>query len=336
MEKQEKPRVSYADFVATQKSAAHEEYSVSWAIQWFIRAMNGWNGKPPVKELGKSHLLTLRRIQRSTIGKKDARKLTEQDVIEHCEWRRESVCAATINQDITYMHGALKYVKAAPGGCKQIQAHVIQDVKPFLVKNGYIGKSTPRERRPTPEETAILLDYFAKGNAWHTTKVDMVLVTRWQLASSRRIGETCALLWEDWNRENHTILVRKMKDPRNKNKQKVVALPEEAQAMLEELWPLRNTEEPRIFPYEKKTCSARYTIAKKELRKLHPGLFENLRLHDSRRDCGTRLVEDKGFSPAEAILFTGHETVAVFERTYLKQKPELVKDGPRALRLAAS
>jgi hypothetical protein len=57
-------------------------------------------------------------------------------------------------------------------------------------------------------------------------------------------------------------------------------------------------------------------------------------MHDSRRDCGTRLVEDKGYSPAEAILVTGHETTAIFERTYLVMKPENFRLGPKAKRAA--
>lgn len=70
-----------------------------------------------------------------------------------------------------------------------------------------------------------------------------------------------------------------------------------------------------IFPYVSKSCSASYTAAKHKLG------IEGLRLHDSRRDRGTRLVEDDGCTPAQAICYTGHETVAVYERTYLRQDP---------------
>ena len=87
--------------------------TVAWALQWYIDAMNGTGGKRAVKPLGGSHEYTLIRLQRQTIGAKDSRNLTEEDIIAHCEERINSVCAATINQDITYLHGALKYVRAA-------------------------------------------------------------------------------------------------------------------------------------------------------------------------------------------------------------------------------
>jgi hypothetical protein len=109
----------------------------------------------------------------------------------------------------------------------------------------------------------------------------MVRVSKWQHASSRRIGESCALLWRLELGEKQTILVRKMKDPKNRNKQKVVALPWDAQDLLYE-WayeldakPELRNDEPRILPFNSKTCSQRYTKAKKLLG------IENLHLHDS-------------------------------------------------------
>lgn len=325
---QAKPRVSYSAFVAQQQGI-----TVASILHRFISEMDGTPERPGIKPLGESHRFILYRVARERLGPKLAAQLTKPDIIDYCRWRKEQgVKPQTVMQDVTYLTGALKYAGSAWDGCEDISDAAIAAAKPFLSKHNLIAKAPPRDRRPQPEETERLLAYFAEQSSHHCTKVDMVKVARWQLASSRRIGETCALLWGDWNREHHTILVRKMKDPRNKNKQKVVALPEEAQAMLIEMEKDRLTpDDPmeRIFPYKSKTCSARYTMAKKALG------ITGLRLHDSRRDCGTRLVEDKGFSPSEAILFTGHETVAIFERTYLKQKPELMKDGPRAKRLGA-
>jgi len=102
-----------------------------------------------------------------------------------------------------------------------------------------------------------------------------------------------------------------------------VALTEGAQAMLEQLWMVRNPEEPRIFPYNAKTCSARHTLAKQAL-----GLH-HLRLHDSRRDQFTRLVEDEGRTLEEAILVSGHDSIAIPQRHYFSQKPEKFHTGRR-------
>jgi integrase len=113
----------------------------------------------------------------------------------------------------------------------------------------------------------------------------MELLMDWQIASGRRIGETCKLLWEDWDREAQTIVVRKMKDPKNKNKRKVVALTDEAQAMLVELYEKRDPSEPRIFPYNSKSVGASYTRAKNDLEII------DLHLHDCRAKCYTTMRE---------------------------------------------
>ena len=322
----EKPRLTYAEFVAAKQKEPTR--TLAWLIEKYIVEMNGLAGNPPVRPLGVSHMYSLRRIQREPIGQKLAAELTKHDIIEHAKWRRLTVGAATVGQDVIFINGVLKYAPSAWADCSDISEAPVAAAKPFMSKHGLIAKSAPRDRRPTQEEIGRLVAYFEEQNRFHGTVIDMAKVAVWQVRSGRRISETCRLLWEDWDRENHTILVRKMKDPRRRNKSKVVALPNEAQAMLEEMWLTRNPEEPRIFPYHSKSCSARYTLAKKDLG------IDGLRLHDSRRECGSRLVEEQGYTPSQAILVTGHETVAIFERTYLRQKPELFKLGPKGMALA--
>lgn len=320
-----KPRVSYAQFVASQQKG----YTVAQLIEKYIAEMDGTAEKPGVRMLGNSHRFTLRRIQRTEFAKKPAVTLRKQDIIEYCKDRIQTVCAASINQDVTFIAGILKYAGSAWDDCGEVTAAAIDAAKPFLTKHNLIGKSTPRHQRPTEEQNEALEALFAQQNDHARTKTDMVKVARWQRFSGRRIGETCALLWRDWNPEDQTILVRKMKDPKNRNKSKVVFLPEEAQDMLYELaFATEATDsEPRIFPYKSATCSARYTLGK-----IAVGIQKGtLRLHDSRRDCGSRLVE-KGFSAEEAILVTGHETTAIFQRTYMKARPELLKNGPASRR----
>lgn len=312
-----KPRLSYAEFIASKPAGV----TLVALINRYIEEMEG------IKPLGESHRCTLRKVGRMPIGAKVASALTKHDFIDMAKaLKADGLCPATVNQYCTYTGGVLKYAPSAWDEHKEVSHLALELAKPFLKSHGYIGKSTPRDRRPTPEEIDKLVAFFTKQNEQKRTRIDMVKMTLWQVRSARRVGESCALLWEDWSREDHTIVVRKMKDPRNKNKRKVVALPKAAQAMLEELWPARDPNEPRIFPYKSKSCTKRYIDAK------HRTGINGLRLHDSRRECGTRLVEDDGYTPAQAILVTGHETVAIFERTYLRQDARKFKDGPRAIR----
>ncbi len=313
------PETSMVSKFADQVPAEFPEFSVAWVLQWYIRAMNGWGGKRPVKShgLGESHLCTLQRLQKAPIGKKDARKLTEEDVIEHCQMRIETVVAATINQDVGYLHGALKYVKGSPGGCKEIKAGVIPDVRKYLVTNGLIGKSTPRTRVPTDAELESLLAEFAKEpyRPNKTRIVAMPDIIAFALVSSRRVGEICSITHTDvnWDHKDEKgnpapmYTVRNMKHPTKKDLCKTFPLFPEL-AVIVKRQPRKDGED-RIFPFNKKSVSAKYTRAKKAL-----GIV-NLRFHDCRREAITNWL--KKFTPHQVRHYvSGHLNTVILERVY--------------------
>lgn len=291
--------------------------TVAGVIKRFIEAMSKTD-----RPVGLSAGYTLRNLAKAPIGSKVAAMLTKTDVIAHCEFRRTTVQPSTVDKDISCLTVALKYAGAAWSDCQDVSDDAVSKAKPFLVRHGLTGKSIPRDRIPTPEEILTLVEYFARANPWNRKRIPMECLTLWQYYSLRRVGESCKLLWADWNREDQTILVRRMKDPRRRNKAKVVALPGEAQAFLTALWEIRDESEPRIFPYRAESCIAAYVAAKKATG------ISGLRLHDSRRAGCTRLVQ-KGYTSAQAITFSGHETPTVFERTYLRMDPaKVVREGP--------
>ena len=316
----EKQRVSYAEFVA--KQAKNEQGTVAWIIERFIAEMDGTGGKPAVRPLKASQRYTLLKVAGSPIGKVNATELHRKDVISHCQLRLAKVKPQTVMQDVTYLSGALKYAGSAWDDCENVTAAAVDAAKPFCIKHNLISKATARSRRPTSDELDALIAYFAEQNTHKRTKIDMTRVLLWQNYSSRRISETCRLLWADWSREAQTIVVRGMKDPKRRDKTKTLALPPEAQAMLVALWEVRDESEPRIFPYCAKSCSARHTLAKKELG------FGDLRMHDSRRDRCSKLVE-QGYSSAQGIMVSGHDTPAVFEKVYCKPSVSIFHEGPR-------
>jgi integrase len=205
-----------------------------------------------------------------------------------------------------------------------------------LKREKVIGDSQPRRRRPKPIENAWLCQFFADRERQHGVEygkksrvIPMTIMQTFQLASSYRISQSCSLMWPDWDRENRTILVRRVKGQLHP---KVAALTEHAQKILEALWEIRDPNEPRIFPYRSASVSAAYTSAKKELTEMGFPIVD-LRLHDSRRDKGTRLVEEDGFTADEAILFTTHANTSEFRRTYLTLDPaKVATQGPAAKR----
>lgn len=304
---------------------SHEQNTIRALIQRYVEEM-----KSTFRPVGLSGSYTYKNMALSSLGPIVAPALTDQDIITFCRHLQATGHKpCTAEKYISCLVVVLRYAKAAWPGCKDINADIVKDVKPFLVRNQLIAKSERRERLPLPEETERLIEHFRRPNPWNRRRIPMDRITRWQGVSARRISETCGLLWADWNRDEHTILVRKMKDPRTRNKCKRVALPDLAQAMLVEMWETRDPAEPRIFPYRAESCIAAYVAAKKVLD------IEGLHLHDSRAHCATYLMEELGYSPTEAILVTGHENTKMLEDRYARLNPEKFRLGPVRLRLAA-
>lgn len=315
----DKPRVSLEQYEEMMKrQSTYVPGSIADLIERFMAAC---------PTLGLDSGYRLRKIQRhAVLGPMLAVDLKREDVIEFCQARRKEVCAATVTHDVVCLFTVFKYAGSGVWkDCRAVSAAEILAAKPFLTREGLVGKSQPRERRPAAEEVAALDAYFAKQNEHDRTKVDMVQLSRWQRLSSRRVGESCKIVWPDWAPYDQTIVVRGMKDPKRKGKIKTVALTAEASDMLWEMAyemnerPELRTDQPRIFPYNSKTASARYTMAKIALG------IENLHLHDSRRECISNLAEG-GFSSQQIRMVSGHETTVILDRTYNRPDPAKFKD----------
>lgn len=316
----EKQRITYAQFLAQKK------LTVGQVILKFIDEMGEQKTKRPgVKPLGESHAACLRRIAREPFGQLIAADVSKSEVITLArEIRGRGLMAPTAGQYLVYISGAFNYAGSAWPECEGLTDNAIRLAKPFLKKNGIIGKSEPRNQRPSEEILWQLILAAHERNQHPKTTIDLVKVEMWQWASGRRLGESCRMKWGWWNRDAQTLTVHGMKDPKRKGKIKTVAMTPEAQALLIE-WSLerKRPDDPNepILGYNPHSASQ----ASREL-KIKLGIPRGaLRLHDSRRDCGTRLVEEKGLTSAQAIGYTGHETTQVYERNYLSLNVEKLK-----------
>lgn len=300
---------------------------LSALIDRYIADMDGVDGLPGLKPLGESHRCTLRVIQKMPVGDKPAAKLTKIDIIEMCKALRKKVGAATAGQYVTYLRGALTYAGAAWEGCEDISPAPIAAAKALLVKYQLIGKSKPRDRRPTEDELARLRDYFLQQDAEKRTRIKMWPIVEFSLWSGRRIGETCRLRWGDVNGADMTCIVRDMKDPRHKKGN------DHEFPLLGRAWDIvmaqpRLTDDPneRIFPYNSESCSKRYIDAKKKLG------IKNLRLHDNRAETASRLLEGyhggQKYTIPETMVVTGHKTPHILMRTYARLKAKNVPKIP--------
>ncbi len=311
----EKPRISYEQFQEMTREQHPEriEGTLAWAIAVYLADMQQL-GKP----VGDSQAYSMRAIQRLPIGAKLAATLAEEDILEHCKLRRVEVCPATINHDLSNIRVVLKYCRSARKACKPFSAALLEleAVHPMLMKLGLTGKSTPRKRRPTDEEIAALLAYFEtpveRGKARIIRMPDIIAFA---LVSTRRLGEICRITHGDIDWEKRTYWVRDLKHPTKKiGNHKEFALFDELAEIIRRQPRAGTDPAERVFPFNAKSCSAAYTLAKKRLG------IEGLRFHDYRREAVTRWL--KKLPPNKVRQISGHETSVILERVYDAPKAE--------------
>lgn len=303
-----------------------QEQTVSWVIRKYIEDSE----QPGSRKMGDSQRYTLLRICRSEFGSKTLKELRPIDFVDFCKSRRATgVLPQTINQDATFLSGVIKYASQVWEVSEAETAlQAFQRAKPQLVKQQLIGKAQSRTRRPTEEELQQLFELFDQQDKHHCTKVPMRQVVEFQIASGRRIGETCRLRWGDVDFEKRLCLVRDLKNPKGKGFHEWFPLLGKAWEILLERQKERidpTDPDERIFPFKAKTCSARYTLAKKKLG------IKNLRLHDCRRHCISGLFE-QGYNVPEVAKVSLHRNPSLLLKTYTALKPEDLHLGPASRR----
>lgn len=163
---------------------------------------------------------------------------------------------------------------------------------------GVMSRSKSRDRRPTVEELDRLLDYFEDRFKRVPRSAPMHKIVLFALFSSRRQEEIVSIRWEDYDKAHKRVLVRDMKHPGEKMGNDVWCdLPDEAIAIIDSM----DRIDERIFPYSTDAVSARFTRA------CHLLGIADLRFHDARHDCISRLFE-LGWNIPHVATVSGHRS----------------------------
>jgi len=235
------------------------------------------------------------------------------DIIAHCRLRRKSCEPSTVLQDIIAIRGVLSYAK--PGwDMRDVSDEPLREALPILKKERLISSARRRTQEPSTEQRKAVVGYFTERARRYDAP--MADIAEFQYYSTRRISETCRVLWTDLDENTKTILVRDMKHPRHKiGNHRRVALPDEAFAIIMRQPRRTNRPDERIFPYRATTIKAAFAAAFRALG------FDDLHTHDYRRGGITRLLAE-GRSVQEVMLVTGQETPGMVLTTYNALKAE--------------
>jgi integrase len=255
----------------------------------------------PIRDDSTEHY-TLKTLER-LLGSIEAAKLNTEDLVGFAQARKdEGAGPYTINCDVSKLSTVLRYASSAKN---LLLPDSVGIARPLLKHLGLIGGGGKRERRPTEDGLARIVQHLAAGRG--LVYADAVLFA---VATAMRRGEICALKWADIDEAKKLALIRDRKDPRQKigNDQWIPLLPE-AWAILQ-----RQPRGERVFPIEPGTLSKYFTEACRALS------IPDLHLHDLRHE-GTSQLFESGYPIEQVALVTGHKSWTNLRR-YTQLKPE--------------
>jgi len=296
--KQREAELTQAASLATIR---HGGLAIKQVLEWYREDFDG------ATKFGRSKLSHINYlINHPVLSAMDALSVTAADLVAHAKQRQwvDKALPATINNDLVWLSNAFRAIRI--GRNIPLDQQVVADAMFLCRKEGIIGKSTARDRRPTRDELNQLLTYFEGQRRGHIPMVEVVLFA---LFSTRRQNEICRLRWEDLDHERRRVLVRGMKHPRE-NIDTWCFLPDRAWAIIE-----RQVQQGEcIFPYNGKSVSIAFTRACKLLG------IEDLRFHDLRHEAASWLFE-KGWDIPRVAGVTGHRSWSALQRyTHLQEQ----------------
>jgi integrase len=257
-------------------------------------------------------------ISDCAIGQVVASQLSALDVVNFCRDRREAGAGpATVAVDVSNLRAVLKLAKAVYG--------VDADEKPLVEAHhslralGLIGKPERRTRRPTADELERMREGLAQRAAHKNASIPFVEILDFSVLSCMRVGEVCAILWDDLDHDQQAVMVRDRKDPRRKAGNHMMV------PLLGGAWDIAlaqpRTDDPRIFPYEPTSVSAGFQRIRVSLG------IKDLRYHDLRREGASRLFE-AGYSIDEVAQVTGHRDINTLWQIYTNLNPSRLTRRP--------
>lgn len=258
-------------------------------------------------------------LLREKLGRVRLVDLDREALIEFGRRRaKEGAGPVTLGIDLGYIRTLLVHGAAVHG--LPLSAEPVELARVALKMLGLVGKGNERDRRPTDDEIAALIEHFRGMNR---LTIPMARIIKFAIATAMRQDEICRVTWEDVNSRTKMLLIRDRKDPRNKrgNHQRIPLLARsgyDAWALLEEQGRHTGELRGRIFPYNGRSVGTAFRRACYDLG------IEDMHFHDLRHEGTSRLFES-GFTIERVALVTGHKDWKMLRR-YTHLRPEQLHD----------
>jgi len=210
--------------------------------------------------------------------------------------RREGVSGATIARNLGMISSMLRWARFIKH--IDLDEDLARNARRALAASRISVTGQERDRLPTAAEIARLRTYFREEMR---SLMPMEALMDFAMASAMRVGEICAITFEDVRWDEMSVMIRDRKDPRQKigNNQIVPLLPDAMKIVRDrqELLGGRG----RIFPHRSAAVSERWHHACKACK------IEDLHFHDLRHAAITNLFKT-GLGIPEVALISGHRS----------------------------
>lgn len=264
------------------------------------------------RSIGRSRNQVMEFLKASEFAATRCDDITSQRIVDFATDLAKTRKASTVAGYLSGLSAVMDVAKPAWG--YPLDKHAMSDALAVARRLGLVGRSNERDRRPTLEELDRLMTYFAGRRA---NSSPMTHILAFAIFSTRRIEEITSIRWDDF--EGDRVLVRSMKDPRNKARNHVhVTLPEEAQAIIRAM---PKTDE-RIFPWDGNSAGAAHARACEVLG------IKDLHFHDMRHEGISRLFE-MGWNIPNVAAVSGHRSWNTLKRyAHIRQTGDKYEGWP--------
>ena len=259
----------------------------------------------------KEHAL-LRLQDDRDVGRVKVANFTRERVIDFGRRRaREGAGPSTLSGDLSFIGTVFEHASAIYG--HKVPMEDLRLGRGALVRLGLVGKSVERDRRPTADELNRLLAFFRFRPR---LTIPMERIVKFAVATAMRQEEITRILYDDFNRDERTVLIRQRKHPRDKaSNNQVVPLVADAGfdpiALIDDQMQWVSPK-GAIFPYCARSIGAAFRRACIELQ------IDDLHFHDLRHEGISRLFEADWNIP-EVAAVSGHRDWKMLQRyTHLR------------------
>jgi integrase len=257
------------------------------------------------------------------LGRLRLRGLTTNAIMRFSDRRRdEGAGPVTVGKDLRLLGVLLRRGGAILGVSVTTPLERLREASALLqARHAARPSSHERDRRPTPEEHDLLMDYWARSRS----KVPMGDVWLLAVSTGLRLGEIVRLTWGDYDWANRMLTVRARKHPTAKedNTQTIPLLHNNGVDPAEIIarQPRRSLQpNERIFPYAEQSVSNAFR------RTCAACGIEDLRFHDARHHAVSGLFES-GYQIQQVALVSGHRSWKNLQR-YTNLRPQDLHDHP--------